>query len=724
MAAESMAHVRSVVHGLCAGRSALKALTEPEAQSITVAMGIGVPRMVAVSTPDEASRVSLPGRRVVVKAIGPLHKTDFGGVQMVENTPAAIARAVRAIGGTGVDGFLLAEFVDHDPAGEILAGVRWTDAFGPVVSIGPGGVTVGTASAPTIIAAAVADRVPAILRSAEGTRSLTVGSRGVPPAADVRHLADLAATLLDLGAAVMPHDLVEFEINPLVYAEGAPIALDALAVVGRGPADPPPPARPADAIVRQLHPRSIAVMGVSERMNPGRVILRNVLAAGFPADRVVVIKPGAGEIDGCRCLPDVAALSEPVDLLVLAVAAEAVPGVMEEVVASGSARSVILIPGGLGEQPGTEAAATRVRATVLAARREGRPSPVVTGPNSMGIRSGPGGYDATFIPPDRMTPGVRRPTPVAMVAQSGAFTLSRLDRLPWLQPRYVVTVGNQLDLTIGDYLEYFADEAEVAIVACYLEGFGPGDGDRALRAATRLRERGGVLLWYRGGRTAVGARSAASHTAAVATDDVAARSLARTAGILEAGSLDEFDDLLRVAVLLHEKPIGGLRFAAVSNAGFECVAAADALGDLVPAEFSPSTRGRLEAILREASLDGITDVRNPLDLTPIAADEAFAAAVEAVLDDPGVDVAAIGCVPFTPALATRPDDVESSGSLPDRLAALAGHPTPWVGVVDAGRRYDGMADHLEWAGVPVLRSMDRAVRLLGRYAMSRVSVGG
>jgi acyl-CoA synthetase (NDP forming) len=719
--------VAAVISELRACRPAGAVLAEPFAQEVTESLGIGVPSMVVVPGSLEAARTGLPGERVVVKVVGPPHKTDLGGVRVVENTPADIAAAVEAMAagpaGGDIEGFLVAEFVDHDPAREILAGVRWSEAFGPVVTVAAGGVAVGTGPAPLIVARATADRLGAGLSSAAGARSLVEGFRGGVAAADPEALMALVALLLDLGEAVMPHDLLEYEINPLVFGGDGPIALDALAILGWGGVAETRPARRADGIQRQLHPGSIAVMGVSERMNPGRMILRNVLAAGFPADRVVVMKPGADEIDGCRCVPDPSALDEPVDLLVLAIAAEAVPGVMEEVVASAAARSVVLIPGGLGERPGTEAAAARVRAAVDDARLQGRPSPVVTGPNSMGIRSVPGRFDATFIPRGRMTASVTRPFPVAVVAQSGAFTLSRLDRLPWLQPRYVVTVGNQLDLTIGDYLEHFAADPDVGVVACYLEGFAGGDGDRALRAAGRIRDRGGTVLWYRGGRTPAGTRSAASHTAAVATDDVVARSLGEAAGILEAGTLDDFDDLLRLAVLLHEKEITGARLAVISNAGFECVAAADALGDLTLAELSPETSARLETILEGAGLDAITGAGNPLDLTPIAGDEPYAAAVEAVLDDEGVDLGVVGCVPFTPALQTLASDGFAPGSLPVHLAALVAHPKPWVAVIDGGRLYDTMADHLEEEGVPVIRSMDRAVRLLGAYAASRGAPG-
>jgi acyl-CoA synthetase (NDP forming) len=710
------AALEQLVGELVAGHPSGSPLAEPEAQRITTALGIGTPPMAVVTSVDEARRVAIHGARVVVKVIGPAHKTDEGGVRVVVNTPDAIAGAIESMAGTH-GGFLIAGFVDHEATDEILAGVRWTDAFGPVVTIGVGGVGVEDAPAPAVIARAVADLTEESFASAPGSARLTTKVRGREPAASIVALADIARKLLELGESAMPAQLVEFEINPLVFTTNGPVALDALAIVGSG-VSPDRRGRPVELITRQLEPESIAVIGVSESTNPGRMIVRNILASGFPSDRLTVIKPGMDRIEGCACVPDVGSLREPVDLLVVAVGADAVPDLIDDVISCGNARSIALISGGLGERPGTEEAADRVRRAIIASQVAGG-SPVVSGPNSMGIRSGPGRYDATFIPAERMTPADKRTHPVALVAQSGAFTLSRLDRIPWLQPRYVVTVGNQIDLTVGDYLEHFAADPEVHVAAAYIEGLAPGDGDRALRAARRIRDRGGVLLWYRGGRTAAGAKSAASHTAAVATDDLVAQTLGATAGVLEAGSLEDFDDLLRLAVLLRDRSIGGRRLGVVSNAGFECVAAADALGDLAIAELSKATRDRIEALLAAAGLGGIAGAQNPLDLTPIAGDEVYVAVVEAVLDDPGVDLAAIGCVPFSPALGTVSGEMADAGSLPRRLASLAGHPTPWVAVIDGGRLYDPMADLLEASGIPVIRSMDRAVRALAQYSGSR-----
>ena len=107
----------------------------------------------------------------------------------------------------------------------------------------------------------------------------------------------------------------------------------------------------------------------------------------------------------------------------------------------------------------------------------------------------------------------------------------------------------------------------------------------------------------RGGRTAAGIRSAVSHTAALATDDVVARTLLASAGVFETESLDEFEDLLRLLVRFSDRPPAGRFLGAVSNAGFECVAIADNLGPLTLARFERSTVDRLRFPPFERSLD-------------------------------------------------------------------------------------------------------------------------
>lgn len=723
----TLAEVVAAARGRGAG-----ALLETEAYLIAGTLGLGVPGHMILPADGAVPPLDLlGGERVVVKVLVPgvAHKSDRGGVRVARRDPAAVAAAIAAMApafsGEEIAGWLVAEFVPHDdrPGGELLLGIRRTPEFGPVVVLGLGGLHadwLARAVPPVVLRAGTAG-VPV---EAPAVAALTGGLRGAPAAATATALEALLAGVA-AGLSRLPEEVVEFEANPLVLTAQGPVALDALARLGL-PARPAVP-RPRGGVDRLLHPRSIAVAGVSERLNPGRVILRNILGAGFPAEAVTVVKPGTEQVESCRAVADFDTLGKRVDLLVLSLAAEAAPGALEEVVARGAAEAVILIPGGLGEREGSEALAGRLAAAVAEGRRRGD-GPVVNGGNSMGVRSVPGRYDATFIPGHKSSPDPAAPVaPLAVISQSGAFAIARLDRLAHLRSRYLVTLGNQSDLTAGDYLTTLQDDPAVEVFACYLEGFRPGDGLRCLDAARRIRERGGTVLFYLGGRTAAGAAAAASHTAAVAPDHSLATALARREGALVAETFEEFEDLLRLAVLLRHREVGGLRLGAVSNAGFECVAAADHQGPFCFPPLSPPTTAAIGAILAERRLEGVVGVRHPLDLTPITDDAGFAAAAEAVLSDPVVDLGLVGAVPLTPALATlvsgagHAEDAAAAGSLGPRLARLYAATTKaWVVVVDGGRLYDPLADMLEGAGLPVFRTVDRALRALGAYALHRL----
>jgi acyl-CoA synthetase (NDP forming) len=302
-------------------------------------------------------------------------------------------------------------------------------------------------------------------------------------------------------------------------------------------------------------------------------------------------------------------------------------------------------------------------------------------------------------------------SPLAFLSQSGAFACARVTTLSGIEPRFTVSIGNQIDLTAGDYLEWLASDPGTEVVACYLEGFRPGDGERWLEAASRVVASGRDVILYRAGRTEAGAGAAASHTASVAGDFTVLRALASQAGVVLADSIADFDDLMRIFTRLRGRRAGALRLGALSNAGFESVAFADSLGPLRLAAFSEATRARLQAILEASRIDGIVAPQNPLDLTPILGDEGCVEAARAVLEDPGVDLGVVGAVPMTPAL---------SDDFPSRLAALRKDTDkPWVAVVDGGPTYDGHRQRLERAGIPTFRSADRAVRLLGVWAAAR-----
>jgi acyl-CoA synthetase (NDP forming) len=581
---------------------------EPEALLLAARLGLAVPRFTMVGRDVTGLDLDrFPGDRVVVKAaLAAAHKTELGAVRVVRRRIADVAAAVAEMARTGADRFMVVEFVPHDagPAGTALLGIRWTPAFGPIVTVGPGGAFTGVLGAslpPAVLSAADPGSLDPALAASPFVSLLTGGYRGRAPAILPRRLRTLVTAALDLAGTMVPDPIAEFEVNPVAFTASGPVALDAVARLG-GPTSGPAPPRPTALLDRLLEPGSIAIVGVSRGMNVGRTILRNVLAAGFDPDRVTVVKEGIDRLDGCRCVPGLASLPGRVDLLVVAVEAEAAAAVVEEAAAGRHAAAVILVSGGAGERPGTEPVARRIT-DAAAATRPGEDGVVVNGPNSLGIRSAPGRYDTFFIPAHKLSPAAPAPTaPVAFVSQSGAFILSRLDRLAWLRPGYAVSVGNQVDLTVGDYVARFARSPDVSVIACYVEGFPQGEGTRFVHAVRIATTAGKTVVVYPAGRTGAGVTAAASHTASIAGDHAVTTALAAVAGALVAGTIEDFDDQVMLATMLTGRPVAGTGLGVVGNAGFETVAVADHAGPLGLAALGPGTVTRIDGLMAGAGL--------------------------------------------------------------------------------------------------------------------------
>ncbi|MFN8586221.1 MAG: acetate--CoA ligase family protein [Candidatus Eisenbacteria bacterium] len=721
-----------------------RVLLESEGMALLDALGFATPRREVVANADAIARWDaspLAGERVVLKALSPriLHKTDAKAVTVVANRVAALHEAAREmetrLAEHALEGFLVCEFVPHEagPGREFLLGLRHTRDFGIVVTLAAGGVHAEflgralRAEQATAIFSPELDRedvLDAALDRFALARLAIEPQRGHRPLVFRSELVGAVRRLLAFARTPQAAAIAEFEVNPLVVSEGRLVALDALARLAGAPEVAPAP-RPIARIRTLLEPRTIAVMGVSERMNPGRIILRNVLREGFDPADVTIVKPGTNSIDGCACVPEIGDVPAPVDLLVLSIPAPQAAEVIARAADEHLAESIVLIPGGLEEKAGNERLVTSMREAIERSRRTEWGGPVINGGNCLGVRSLPGHFDTLFIPEHKLPRSARTPDPIAFVTGSGAFAVSKASKLAGLQPLYTITIGNQTDLTVADYLAYLATDERVKLTAIYVEGFRPLDGARFVREIEGMTRAGRPVIAYLAGRTAAGAAAAASHTAAVAGDHVVASQLARAAGAIVADSLEDFEDLVRLFARLQGRRPGAGRIGALTNAGFESVAIADSLGAFRLAEFSPTTRASLAATLDRARLGEIVAVHNPMDVTPILGDEGYESALRAMLADPGVDAAVLGCVPLTAALATLPagdghsDDLTREDGVVPRLVSLWNESQkPWVAVVDAGPLYDPMAAALEAGGIPVFRTADRALRLFGCWAQA------
>ena len=736
--------------------------------------------VLAGQRPSNLDLDELPGERVVLKIVSPdiTHKTEAEGVRIVAREKEAIDAAFDRMleeaprtyaafleshvhemppGLAGLSGpelvkrladrtvgVLLCSFVPSDATGfatELFVGIRHTDEFGPIISAGLGGVEMEilarTSREGTAVAIAPTGMVDGrsffeLFRSTLSYQRLSGRMRGSQRLVEDTVLVECFQAFIDLANHFSPANpearflLQELEVNPFAIS-GARIApLDGVCSFKAAP--DPEDLRPIAKIGRLLKPSSAAVIGVSDRgMNMGRIILNNLFDAGFDRSRAFVVHPTAATIDGIPCVPSVADLPHKVDLFVVAVSASQVPGVVSDLIEHDRANAVILIPGGIGEKDGSKDLERELKNRIRAAHRSADGGPVFLGGNSLGVISHPGHYDTMFIP-DCKLPKSRgnHDRKLCFVSQSGAFIISNISRMPWLDPAYALSIGNQIDLTAGDLLSYIKDDPEIEVFAVYMEGFQHLDGLAFARAVQETVAVGKDVVFYKAGRTSEGRSATAGHTASVAGDYAVCETALTQAGAMVASDFNEFSDLLRVALPLRGKRVSSNRLAAVSNAGYESVGMADSIrgdkAELRLGRFTDRSAASMGRILVEYRLDGLVDVKNPLDVTPMASDAAYVSLIATLLEDDTVDAVVAGIVPLTPAMQTLPPaderhesilDPQSIANLLPEVAATSNKPL--VAVIDSGVLFDPLADALQRGGLPVFRAADRAVRALARW---------
>jgi acetyl coenzyme A synthetase (ADP forming)-like protein len=381
----------------------------------------------------------------------------------------------------------------------------------------------------------------------------------------------------------------------------------------------------ATSITRLLRPRSVAVIGASR--TPGSVghqVLENLLAGGFDGP-VFPVNPSCGHVASIKAYPTIVDVPDAVDLAVIAVPGPAVAGVIDECGAKGVA-GVVVLSAGFGE-------VGRVEEEIELRRRALDHGMRLVGPNCIGVVNTGIGLNATFAPE------VPVPGRVAMQSQSGALGITLLERSArlGLGVSTFVSVGNKADVSGNDLLQYWEDDPATDVVLLYLESV--GNPRKFARIARRVSRRKPIVA-VKAGRSVVGARAASSHTAAMASADVAVDALFRQAGVIRVDTVDELFDTAR---LLSAQPLpAGRRVAILSNAGGPGILAADACvaaGLDVP-ELAAGTRARLRAVL-----DPNATVANPADLVASATPSTYEEAVRIVLDDEGVDALIVISVP-------------------------------------------------------------------------------
>jgi acetyl coenzyme A synthetase (ADP forming)-like protein len=446
-----------------------------------------------------------------------------------------------------------------------------------------------------------------------------------------------------------------------------------------------------------FRPRAVAVVGASQ--NPSSIGFRllDALVTNRFQGPVYPVNPKAPVIGGIRAYPTVRDLPQPVDLAVIAVPREAVPVVVDDCAALG-VRAIVVITAGFAEV-GDEGRVLQQRLTDKVRGYGMR----MIGPNCMGLLNTDPNVqlNATFAP---VFPPQGR---VALSSQSGALGLAILElaRQRRLGLSTFVSVGNKADVSTNDLLQYWEEDDATGLILLYLESF--GNPRRFARIARRV-SRSKPIVAMKAGRTPAGKRAAGSHTAALASNDVAVDALFRQTGVIRAETLEEMFD---IAATLGSQPLPqGRRVAVITNAGGPGILCADGCeaGGLVLQELANGTTARLRAILPPTA-----SVANPVDMIASASPDHYRRTVETVLTADEVDSLVVIYLPLDKTTTGPVLDAICEGITAGRAAGGTGKP-----VLACLMTEEGINRPLELGNekIPSYTFPESAARVLGKVA--------
>lgn len=370
---------------------------------------------------------------------------------------------------------------------------------------------------------------------------------------------------------------------------------------------------------RLFRPRSIAVVGATDRPGSyGNAAVTNLLAAGF-AGQLICVHPTRDQVHGVRCVPSLDTLDEAVDAVVVATPADSVPEILDTAGHLGCGGAVVFASD-FAETGRTD----RQDALVAAAAHHDLP---VIGPNANGIVSVAGRAPMWG---DNVTVGASGG--VALITQSGNLGVVALASRRGIAWHTVVSVGNSAVVDAADALSYLSGADGVRSVALYLEG--DGDGAKWAGAFALCAERDVRIAVLKAGRSTAGAAAGGAHTAAVAGDHrIFAALIAEVGG---AWCHDPHELLESAKLLATPRPTRAGGLAVVTCSGGDSVITADEADRMgVPlAELTEGTKNTLSALLP----DGVV-VTNPLDHTNMlwADTRRVRALIETLAADPGVN---------------------------------------------------------------------------------------
>ena len=378
-----------------------------------------------------------------------------------------------------------------------------------------------------------------------------------------------------------------------------------------------------------LAPRSIAVIGASEKPGVGKAIFSNIMN-GYKG-KIYPITPSNPTVFGLKAYKSVLDIKEEIDLAVVATPNKIVPAVMEEV-GKKKIRGAIIVSAGFKEADEHGARLEREIASI------GKKYGIrIIGPNCLGIMSlsQHNMMNATFL---KITPDYGS---IALVSQSGAICAATVEdaMAQGIGFSKVISMGNKVDMDENDILELLSEDPETKVIVMYLEDI--HDGRRFMEISKKITVNSKKpIIVLKAGRTPEGAKAAMSHTGALMGSDEIYDSLFTQSGVIR---VDTMQDLFDLSTAFSKQPVppanGGV--VIVSNAGGPAIISTDACSKygLKMADISSS----MEAIAKVIPSHG--SARNPVDIVGDADFNRFEKVLIEVLSNQNVGSVVTMCTP-------------------------------------------------------------------------------
>ena len=612
-----------------------KVITEELSKSILKTYGVKVPPFALVTSAEEAAKQAKKiGFPLVMKVVSPqiLHKTDVGGVKVgldnvndVKKTFKDMYGRLSKKKGVEVKGILLEKMV---PKGvELIVGIQNDPQFGPVIMVGLGGIM-------TEIMKDVAFRMLPITTSDAKSMldelkgaALLKGFRGSEKI-DTNMVATMLVQIGKLGVENADY-INSIDFNPVVVYPKSHFVVDAKIILNKEiRKNSISKAKPnIESMESFFTPESVALVGASA--TPGKIGNSVLIALGKQdyKGKVYPINPKQESILGIKCYPSLDAINEKIDLVVVCIdLAECGP--IMEICATKGIHNVVIVSGG-GKELGGDRAAMEAKVKELSLKHKIR----VIGPNCIGMFNAANRLDCAFQGQERMVRS--KLGNVAFFSQSGTMGISMLESADVFGLSKMISFGNRSDVDEADMIWYAANDPQTKVIGLYVEGF--GDGRKFINTAKRvMKEKNKPIVIWKSGRTAAGAKQAASHTGSLGGSNAIIMGAFKQAGIISVDSYQELVGVLKA--LAWQPPAKGNRVAMTSNGAGPMIGGIDQLesSGLIIGKLSPPLLKKMKE--RFPPTVPIHN-GNPADVGGGANADDYRFVIQQFLDEKNIDIA-------------------------------------------------------------------------------------